>query len=674
KVSIAAFRPERAYELIYSDNFREYEELFNDVEMLMDKSTGAPFYIRHAISEFEGRIMGLRDIEKLPRGVENLVMMTVESFLKGDDSDKNFIKVLIAISKLRDFSYDFYEAICGEIGEDEERRNAFERFLLRGDYRRYALLSYWKESVDKAIERNIENMELVGKFKDANEDLPSVEEFLRTKLMDWINKASNNRKKLCGLLADAARNAPILGVDLLYFANKHFEKERGEKECDFTRIILAGEFFYLGYALYESEKFNESIKALDISLSLNPVAEAYYNRGIAYAGLSQHERAIEDYSKAIELNLNLAEAYYNRGTAYAELNQHKWAIEDYSKAIELNPNYAKAYTNRGTAYDELNQHERAIEDYNKAIELNPNYAMFYNNRGAAYTGLKKLEQAIEDFNKAIELNLDYAEAYYNRGAAYAGLKKLEQAIEDFNKATELNPNLAGAYNNRGLSYAGLNQHGRAIEDYNKAIELNPNLVEAYYNRGTAYDELKQHERAIKDYNKAIELNPNLVEAYYNRGSTYYGLSQQERAIEDYNKAIELNPSYAEAYGNRGIAHSEIGRYEESALDSKNAGVLFLSSEREDDSVKAFSFCFDLREEIGSDDVLYSGLALFLITKDANIGDELRKMQTQDKTLRTILELTLMKLHGEDISDETAMLEEKDERKEIKILLELLRNL
>ena len=50
------------------------------------------------------------------------------------------------------------------------------------------------------------------------------------------------------------------------------------------------------------------------------------------------------------------------------------------------------------------------------------------------------------------------------------------------------------------------------------------------------------------------------------------------------------------------------------------------------------------------------------------------MQIQDETLRRIFELTLMKLHSGDISDEAAMLEEKEKREEMKILLELLRNL
>ena len=38
-------------------------------------------------------------------------------------------------------------------------------------------------------------------------------------------------------------------------------------------------------------------------------------------------------------------AYNNRGGSYSDLDQHQRAIEDYDKAIELDPSYA-AYNNR----------------------------------------------------------------------------------------------------------------------------------------------------------------------------------------------------------------------------------------------------------------------------------------------------------------------------------------
>lgn len=52
----------------------------------------------------------------------------------------------------------------------------------------------------------------------------------------------------------------------------------------------------------------------------------------------QIESAIKDFDKAIELDPSLAEAYYDRGLAYSELNQYEKAIKDYDKAIELREN------------------------------------------------------------------------------------------------------------------------------------------------------------------------------------------------------------------------------------------------------------------------------------------------------------------------------------------------
>jgi tetratricopeptide (TPR) repeat protein len=206
------------------------------------------------------------------------------------------------------------------------------------------------------------------------------------------------------------------------------------------------------------------------------------------------------------------------------------------------------------------------------------------------------------------------------------------------------------------------------------LELNPNFAEAYNNRGNAYHRLSQHERAIEDYNKAIELNPSYADAYSNRGAVYYGLNQHERAIEDYNKAIELNPNFAGAYGNRGKAHSAIGRYEESARDLKEAGILFFDSGNEEDAIKSFSSCFDLRPKIENDDVIYSGLALFLITLNPDVIIELKQLRIEDETLRKIFKLTLMKLRDEEISEGIAMLEQKEKTRENKILFELLKRL
>jgi len=210
-----------------------------------------------------------------------------------------------------------------------------------------------------------------------------------------------------------------------------------------------------------------------------------------------------------------------------------------------------------------------------------------------------------------------------------------------------------------------------IKCYDESLKLKE-YAKAYNNRGVAYAKLNEYERAIKDYDKAIELNPNYAETYYNRGNAYAKLNKYERAIKDFSKAIELNPNYAKAYGNRGIAYSKIHRYEESARDLKKAGILFFHSGKEENAVKAFSICFKLRDKIENDDIVYCGLALSLLTSDADVMNKLRGVRIQDENLRTILELAMRKLRNEDISEEISVLEEKEKREEMTLLLEMLK--
>jgi len=271
------------------------------------------------------------------------------------------------------------------------------------------------------------------------------------------------------------------------------------------------------------------------------------------------------------------------------------------------------------------------------------------------------------------LKLKEFQVIRERHESYLDFTGYSASVDDFHWLKEI---LVELKDDEGLFYLGNAFYGRklfksGIECYDESLKLKE-YAEAYYNRGVAYAKLNQYEQAIKDYDKAIELNPNYAEAYNNRGNAYAKLNEHERAIEDFNKAVELNPNLAEAYGNRGIVYSEIQRYEESARDLKKAGILFLHSRREEDAVKAFSICFKLRDKIENDDIVYCGLALFLITLDPDVIIALRKMKTQDEMLRKLLELTMRKLRKEDISEEITVLEEKEKREEMKLLLEMLK--
>ena len=103
-------------------------------------------------------------------------------------------------------------------------------------------------------------------------------------------------------------------------------------------------------------------------------AVIHNNRGVTYANKGDYDCAIQAFTKAMELNPDLAMAYSNRGGAYRDKGDYDRAIEDCTKAIALNPDLAMAYNNRGVAYYKKRDYDRAIVDYTKAIELKPGFA------------------------------------------------------------------------------------------------------------------------------------------------------------------------------------------------------------------------------------------------------------------------------------------------------------
>jgi tetratricopeptide (TPR) repeat protein len=80
------------------------------------------------------------------------------------------------------------------------------------------------------------------------------------------------------------------------------------------------------------------------------------------------------------------------------------AIVDYTKAIEINPKYAKAYDNRGLSRLSKGDFDGAIADHTKAIEVNPSLFDAYANRAQAYHTAGNIKSAILDLRTALKIN------------------------------------------------------------------------------------------------------------------------------------------------------------------------------------------------------------------------------------------------------------------------------
>ncbi len=326
--------------------------------------------------------------------------------------------------------------------------------------------------------------------------------------------------------------------------------------------------------LYEEENWNELIPVatewIDLEQEPERQAQAYNDRGFAYARKGDYDHAIADFDKAIALAPRDAMAYSGRGLVYAEKGDYDRAIADCDKAVRLAPRDAIAYRRRGMIYAKKGDYDCAIADFDKAIALAPRDALAYSRRGDAYYEKGDYARAIADFDKAVELAPRDALAYSGRGMFYVQTGDYARAIADLGKAIKRDPRDAMAYRWRGMAYAEKGNYARAIADCDKAIELVPRDVMAYSWRVRSYIEKGDYARAIADCDKAIKWDPCDAMAYRWRVFVYARKGDYDCAIADLNKIIKFTPQDAMAYRWRGIAYARKGDYDQSFDDLNKA--------------------------------------------------------------------------------------------------------
>ena len=116
--------------------------------------------------------------------------------------------------------------------------------------------------------------------------------------------------------------------------------------------------------------YEKIIKYIDDNISEEIFA--YCLRGVTYYELGETEKSEEEFDNSIKFAKDLAQAYGQRAAMYCHhVKQPEKAIEDYTKAIELDPNRTCLYSNRASCYTRMKQPEKAIEYFNKALELDP---------------------------------------------------------------------------------------------------------------------------------------------------------------------------------------------------------------------------------------------------------------------------------------------------------------
>lgn len=340
-------------------------------------------------------------------------------------------------------------------------------------------------------------------------------------------------------------------------------------------LIILGVIF-TSSGLFSQDLTSEEEKLfIELSNTINKnlaKTKDYFNRAILNAKKADTTAAINDYSKAIELNSDQEDvfnSFINRGALYQKQKNYQQALNDYNSALEIQPKSALAINNRGFLKQEQQLYTAALDDFDLAISYDQKHERAYVNKLSVLQLLGKTKEAKAVCDALILALPNDERSYITRADFFVSTGDLYAALLDWNRAEEFAKSNPDFYIERSkFKDDVLNDDQGAVEDCQKALDMSPLNAQYYFMQSRPQFDLQAFDLVLKNCTKAIELDPKLGDAYVMRANVEDMFGMTEEAIKDYETAILINRTDLDAHNQLIIALGSQGYYEE-ALRTAN---------------------------------------------------------------------------------------------------------
>jgi tetratricopeptide (TPR) repeat protein/predicted aspartyl protease len=257
-------------------------------------------------------------------------------------------------------------------------------------------------------------------------------------------------------------------------------------------------------------------------------AAAFARRGAAFAGRRDFEHAIEDFTRACELNPNEAEFAFQRGMAYWQNRQPTPAMKDLDQALTLNSDYLPARMSRAQLRLAEKDKAGATADLDAADQIAPKQADERFQLAESYLQADLPARAVPQFDLWIANHPNdsrMVQALYGRCWVRAVQGQgLAEALSDCNAAYRRSDKtnhagVAAVLASRGLVRLQLGNYDKAIADYDDALKLAPKNPWSLYGRGVAKIRAQKAADGEADLARATALSSTIAEEFKRRGIT-----------------------------------------------------------------------------------------------------------------------------------------------------------
>lgn len=309
-------------------------------------------------------------------------------------------------------------------------------------------------------------------------------------------------------------------------------------------------------------------------------SDKYINAGSAYYSKGEINKAVQEFTRALEYDNDNYEGHLGLGNSYTKKTEYNKAIFEYKKLVELEPANSLGYTKLGKIYLLKNNEDEALEAFNQALDFNQSDFEAHNGLGQLFYKNQFYDKATLEFQKSLEIKPGQSFAHRNMGLIFSKLGEKAKAETAFVKTLELDDQDKVAIKMMGELYYKNGKYGKAIpllkqylaqdetspapllqlgnayiiqkryeeafQVFKKLLELSPESKEANYNLGELHLKRKELIEAENLFMKLVELDNKNAPGYLGLGKVYESQNNKDKALENYMKAIKVDPMNSEA--------------------------------------------------------------------------------------------------------------------------------
>ncbi|MGA1841361.1 MAG: tetratricopeptide repeat protein [bacterium] len=278
-----------------------------------------------------------------------------------------------------------------------------------------------------------------------------------------------------------------------------------------------------------------------------------YIKGLKYIISNEPDKAIAEFTRAVQINSNTVEIYINLGNLFREKGEIERAIRIH-QSILLRPNLKpdakeSALMCLGLDYSAAGFFDRAISTFQQLISLHPNNIQAHRELEKLYEEEKDWENAFNEAKLCQKLSKEdnsplLAHIITELGKDFYRKGEIIQAKKELKRAIGINKGCTEAYLVLGDIYFAEEKLGQAISKWEEIVHLDlplshlvyEKLEKAYLKRGD-YDQIEEIYREVlnkrpEDYTTRLIL----AEYYQKKGAS-------NKAIQELKDALKFKPTH-----------------------------------------------------------------------------------------------------------------------------------